>query len=902
MANRYRNLIYSTAEYTHTYRNFRGIERSASSITGSPSRLAYSQNMYKDYDGDGSDVLESIPGFRCFAFYGRKIHAIYYQRSPFGREDHLLVHVGDKIMRHPISDIRSANATGVEIATVRDGKSFGFEYGRCFYIMDTEKLLQINDEGVCKEVGTNGALPYVPTVYVSGEAYEQRNLLSDDFKEEYYVADPSAYLYANDGLTYSVTDPNNRYCSVCGIEDFNGGEIYVPAYVSIAGIQHKVVTVEANAFSNNALITALYLPEGIISIGAYAFSGCSSLNTVVTPSTLVRIDDNAFLECGALSTLYLGAALNHIGKDAFKNCGSLSAVDYALGQSELEAVSGSEIIVARSIRYHSEYEPIKIALPIHDKALSIKTVEIDGKSTVWDTNSKDGAVSSVNVQFSKASDATGIKVSVTGTLAPLGEEWSREMNALNSSTPYEAIVNCTTAEVFDGRIFFSGNPSLPNTVFYTERPKQGQDDALYVGKYNYFNDGVGSYKVTSMLAVRNMLAVFKEGDDGSGSIFYHTAEGVSLGDIDTVYPVAYVHSGICSAGSCLSFLDDPVFLTGEGLMALNHENINYQRNVVCRSHNVNYSLLKEDLSKAHMCEWLGYLAVGVNGKIFLADSRAIFTHATGSREYEWFMLTDIGAYRNDLRVYRYAADSYADTVAHPTLVGEAADSRSVYSVTDESGINYYYTENDGVKYSVIPTEEFSGGEFSAATSFMSHGKLLFFSTDLGHLCVFNNDMRGEAPDYLKESPDYSETEYAKAMGDKLHPYYYSFVGHAPKYMLKTPVDDCGVPHLTKNTVKKSLVIKAKATLPDTIRCEVIADAEDSVHVGNLPPASVGFDEFDFSTAPWYVSRYTSVALNENEKRWVEKQIILTAERFASPISVYSISYRYTIKGKIKNNT
>jgi hypothetical protein len=152
MANRYRNLIYSTAEYTHTYRNFRGIERSASSITGSPSRLAYSQNMYKDYDGDGSDVLESIPGFRCFAFYGRKIHAIYYQRSPFGREDHLLVHVGDKIMRHPISDIRSANATGVEIATVRDGKSFGFEYGRCFYIMDTEKLLQIIKNNSIKSV------------------------------------------------------------------------------------------------------------------------------------------------------------------------------------------------------------------------------------------------------------------------------------------------------------------------------------------------------------------------------------------------------------------------------------------------------------------------------------------------------------------------------------------------------------------------------------------------------------------------------------------------------------------------------------------------------------------------------------------------------------------------------
>ena len=64
MANRYRNLIYSTAEYTHSYGGFKGVELNAGSLISSTARLAYSQNMYKDYDGDGADVLESIPGFR----------------------------------------------------------------------------------------------------------------------------------------------------------------------------------------------------------------------------------------------------------------------------------------------------------------------------------------------------------------------------------------------------------------------------------------------------------------------------------------------------------------------------------------------------------------------------------------------------------------------------------------------------------------------------------------------------------------------------------------------------------------------------------------------------------------------------------------------------------------------
>jgi hypothetical protein len=64
---------------------------------------------------------------------------------------------------------------------------------------------------------------------------------------------------------------------------------------------------------------------------------------------------------------------------------------------------------------------------------------------------------------------------------------------------------------------------------------------------------------------------------------------------------------------------------------------------------------------------------------------------------------------------------------------------------------------------------------------------------------------------------------------------------------------------------------------------------------------VGFDNMNFLNAPWYVTKYTTVSLSEKEKRWVEKQITLTAEEYASPIAVYSVSYRYVIKGKIKNN-
>ena len=901
MANRYKNLIYSNAEYTHSYRGFRGVELNGSSVTSSQSRLALAQNMFKDYDGDGADVIESVPGFRCFAHYGQKAHAIYYQHSPFGDEDHLIVHIGDKILRHPVSDTHRKSSTGTLLAYVNDGKSFGFEYGKHFYIMDTRNILQISDNGTTKVIGDSGSKPYTPTIYVSGEAYEQRNLLTDSFKEEYYIADPGVYLFATKGLKYNVTDPNLRYCAVNGIGEAGETELYIPAYVSIAGISYKVMSISDGAFRGNTSLQSVYLPDGITVIGKSAFSGCTSLKTVVMSSTVIRIEDAAFSGCSAMTKMYLGAATAYIGNDALKNCSELSSVNYALTSADLGKISGHDSVVARSVVYNSTYRAVKLSLPLHDKVKLLNSVMVDGKSVEWSTVRNESEPTGVVLSFSELAAATGIKVTVEGVLAPLGSDWSADMHALATVSPLQAIINCRIAEVFDGRIFFSGNPVFPNTVFYTERPRPGKEAALYIGRYGYFNDGVGSYKVKSMLAVRDMLAVFKEGDDGSGSIFYHKKEGTAIDALDTIYPVAYTHSGICSTGTCLSFLDDPVFLTNEGLMALNSENINYQRNVVCRSHNVNYNLLKENLSEAALGEWLGYLVVGVCGKIYLADSRAVFSHPTGSYEYEWFVLTDIGAHDSDSNVFRYYSEPHKDTVAHPTRIGEAVPIEDVFCVTDSNGVDYAYVYEDGTKYRVIKTEELSGGEFLPATTYAFYGNLLFFATDDGHLCVFNNDMRGVAPDSVKEAEGYDEEEYLATMGNTLHPFFYSFAGHAPKYVVKTALDDCGVPHLTKNTVKGSLVIKARSAKPDAIVCEVSTDATSAVKVASFPPASTGFEGFSFDVAPWYVSRYNSIALPENKKRWIEKQITLTSSGFESPIAVYSISYRYTIKGKIKNN-
>ena len=900
MANRYKNLIYSTAEYTHTYGDFKGVELNAGSLVNSKSRLAYSENMYKDYDGDGAEVIESVPGFRTFAYYDGTVYAIYYQRAVSGGEDHLIVHVGNKLMRHPVSDINRKDCVGTEIATLAEKKSFGFEYGRYFYVMDTESILRIDERGECKRIGDEGAMPYVPTTYISDEAYEQRNLLCDDFKEERYVADPSLYLYSTDGLKFTVVDSYLKYCSVSGIDSGVSGEIHLPAYVKIADAEYKVISVGDYAFYDNQKITAVWVAHGISEIGKRAFMNCDSLKSVVLSPTVTRIGSYAFASCSSLTSFYLGAGVSTVEDGVFSTTTALTSVNYALTGYELERIEGYSNLGSRSVVYNSTNEKIRLAITAHEDIKSVKEVTADGAPISFEPLTKDGKVIGATVEFNSITDATGVKLVMSGTLGELPNGWAADMTVLEVASPKEAILKCTRAEVFDGRIFFSGNPNFPNTVFYSERPKPGGDGEVSVGRYNYFNDGVGSYKVVGMLAVRDMLAVFKEGDDGSGSIFYHKKEATAGGAIDTIYPVAYVHSGICATGACLSFFDDPVFLSSEGLMALDSQNINYQRNVVCRSHNVNYALLKADLSKASLCEWLGYLVVGTGDTVLLADSRALFRHPTGAYEYEWFVIKGVGTHMGGYPVYRYAAEGYENLLAHPTLVGESVSYVKVKSV-GIGGKMYYYVKEGEVSYRVERTEEETGGNLHPATVYISHGKRLFFATSDGHLCVFNNDMRGVAPDSIRKSAGFDEEEYAAAMGNRIHPAYYTFDKHAPRYVIKTAHDNCGVPHLTKSSVKKSLVIKAKSYLPDAITCEVTTDSSEPVYVGSFPAATVGFDDFDFTRVPWYVSRYATVALSEKEKRWVEKQITLTAEKYASPIAVYSISYRYVIKGKIKNN-
>ena len=279
----------------------------------------------------------------------------------------------------------------------------------------------------------------------------------------------------------------------------------------------------------------------------------------------------------------------------------------------------------------------------------------------------------------------------------------------------------------------------------------------------------------------------------------------------------------------------------------------------------------------------------------------MFNHPTGNAEYEWYYLCGIGTYAEDYHAYVYSHDTDSKSQVHE-LAGERVDGISIKTEVYGENEMRYYIKQDGVRYRIDKSEEKIGGVFSPSSCVFATKDLLFFGTESGDVCIFNNDKRGVAPPYIKQASSSDKKEYARLFKGRIHPYYYSFAGHAPRYALKTVSDNGGVLHLTKNTVKGSLAVKLRC-FGGSGRLTLEAATERSGYreVCNIPDYGFSFDELDFSSLSFENVEYVSTPLNEREKNWVEKELCLYSEKFRSPFGLASISYRFNVKGKIKKN-
>ena len=192
----------------------------------------------------------------------------------------------------------------------------------------------------------------------------------------------------------------------------------------------------------------------------------------------------------------------------------------------------------------------------------------------------------------------------------------------------ECIEKCTLLQVFDNRVFFSGNPDFPNYVW-----NSSLNDPSYVSDLDYYKEGMDDAPVKGLVAGNNALWVFREPSDANTTVFYHTPSIDE--EYGKVYPSTHSSITIGCIGAAVNFNDDIVFFSERGMEGISGD-VTTEQAVAHRSSLVDRKLTSEaNYRNMVLAEWKGYLLVFVGNKVYLADSRAMFQNETHN-EYEWF--------------------------------------------------------------------------------------------------------------------------------------------------------------------------------------------------------------------------------------------------------------------------
>lgn len=239
------------------------------------------------------------------------------------------------------------------------------------------------------------------------------------------------------------------------------------------------------------------------------------------------------------------------------------------------------------------------------------------------------------------------------------------------------ILGCTLVQLFDNRVFFSGNPDHPNVVWHSSL-----NDPSYCSDLDYYQEGLDSANIRGLVAGNNALWVFREPSDANTTVFYHTPTLDE--EYGKIYPSAHSSVTTGCVGRAINFNDDIVFFSERGMEGISGD-VTTEQVVAHRSSLVDRKLIAEaDYKDMVLEEWEGYLFVFVGNHAYLADSRAMFQNEN-HYEYEWFYW-DMGKKVTCAKVY--------DGVLY------IGTNDGIYTMTDLTANveSYWTTPKDKFKY------------------------------------------------------------------------------------------------------------------------------------------------------------------------------------------------------------
>ena len=881
-----KDLLVERNVYNRYYGDFRGVDFSSDHTQVHEQRLAYMVNMFRDYQSGQGQAIETIAGFRrrielpeASEIYG--IFDFVHKDDEGNEVTDVLIHAGTKLYRwanYPNTvNVVLTDTIEVPAPTSSVNGTHTFKQTLPDNIIEVVALTTISGDSLALTMSYNAEtheLSYASSTLAEGD----RLIIS--YKEGLITAQDALFSGMNERKSMSFAFNNRLYL----IDGKN--------YLYYDGATVKNV------------LTGAYIPTTYINIipsGPNADIGTEyEQRNMLQPKF-----KHTFIADGETKDFYLNEnLLDEVSEvkvyGAVKQAGTDYTVDLANGIIKFTTA------------------PVKPQ----------EAVQVAGEN---------GAADVMYPEF-----YAGIEVTAKKTYTSVSGVTEETENIAS------LITECTIAAIYDNRVFLSGNPSFPNHVFYCSRNLTGFVDPSYFGVLNYMQDGVGISPITGMVVVAETLMVLKGDTQQDGLTYFHTAMDSGNDIQPRVYPSQQGLSGSGCLGACINFLDDPVFVSRLGVEGVGQLSVRYERAVEHRSSLIDAKLVNMNLETAVLEEWNGYLLLLVDGCIFMADSRQRYTHDIGVPQYEWYFLEGIGVYDGQYPEYTYSrsmfeelegakvhyctackkgakyctcstdeniievplllanAVYYADTNETKDLTGTAVnapdDSGEATAEVFDEGVAVQIGDESyslGVYFTVHEVYDFFTGELAGYEAYLCEGKgnqiggvfhkattiksmfnNIFFGTENGVICSFNFDKRNERGEIPQQ--------------------YYSFDGRTIYSGCATKMDCCDIPHLTKSTISKSTVIKTKSFSSSAAKIKVRTNRRVYEQLARINSSLFSFDSMDFTDFTFNTTEQSLFSIREKEKRWVEKQYYIYSDEYQKPFSLYYVSYRYRVVGRLKN--
>ena len=975
------NLMNSISQYNRYLGagGFRGVDVSDDPSKINETRFANATNMWKDYENQSGIAVETIPGYRKIKSTGKKINGIFryvYHAGAADEQKFILVHCGDTLRIYKWEDFMNGNTetyydVGKKGITINDEKSNAFQYRNRFFFLcngywelivsESESETIIIYSFSLKSVSENG---YIPKTYIDGEEYEQGNAFSDKVINE----------YNNFSVPISENPPKFSAPLYNRIKQYE----FRSATLNFTHETQKstsFVDTETGTASPIVLYTGKDYPYYVIKLKSpKACKVILQLTDAETFDKQVQVGENY-----ELNFTKENEELSVVFSSEMIPTGHVGAFQYSIETTDTyETIPIEVTLYYLDISFNPEFVKYQneIFTDVHwvgdEDQLASDSKEphsrVSQTGVFFSAKKQDNIVSGFTTWY-RTKAIVGSQTQYTIENFPAGYSLSIEygivptsFNSVGEYTPFSgshsvsmssAINGCTLFDIFDDRIFLTGNPELPNTIFYANRDNTGYINPSYFGVLNWFDCGVSNEPIKAMVHNANNLIVMKGNTIQDSVISFYQPWQTQ----QNIIPKTYIRNdglpGKGCVGLACNLRDDIVFLSETGLEGIDRQTVNTERSVGHRSSLVDAKLLAEDLSQAMYCEWKDYLVILFpSGNAYMADTRQI-SSVNGYHQYEWYLLNDVFTWTNDTNAYHYAtafpesiiedgecsidgkSDGVYVTITDNTLgqidmcvIDAISDEplppeSSIYEKIRSFNVNRGQDDNGNeiiVKYIGIPAETVGYNIDTQHTAYVLLEKqeekiciditatnkpsfltefngLMIFGTDNGDICVFNTDKRGVRPERLK---DYSEQEYKAQFATTIDAEWYDRCGHAYLSGIETAFDNANVPHLTKNTIKKSCIVEVKLGLTSSFKSQFRTDRDGWSEPSQVAVKNDDFSDNDLFKADFTTNSNATLAVTEKTKKWVVKQYRMYSDKWRTPFGIYGIAYRYSIHGRIKN--